>query len=108
MRPEFVCLNRKGDAVMYLPIPGPQPCPSVGGGDVISMDKHGQNFASADIARIRLRDVVARDRAAVPCGRWVKTGRQFSKLPNDELLPIAVLARIFYDRRMRYRWEARR
>ena len=37
---------------------------------IIRCDKHGLNFASADIARIRLLDVVARDRAAVPCGRW--------------------------------------
>ena len=86
------------------------------GGYVIRCDKHGQNFASADIARIRLDGIVAIDRQAVPCGRWVPVRdacvavdrwqyqnymrrafglKELPPLPSREVLP-------------RYRWSERR
>jgi hypothetical protein len=42
--------------------------------EVIRVSRDGQHFAYADIARLRLKQIIRRDRESIQTGRWVKQG----------------------------------
>lgn len=72
------------------------------------MRRHG-----ARIAKDRLRDVIAADRAAVPCGRWVERSHvspavtvSYARRGMCSAYVVATIAQAL--RKPRYRYEARR
>ena len=78
MKPEVLFIGRNGNPVLYIPLP------DGGIAEMVEVSK----LRSADIARIRLGDVVARDRAAVPCGRWFPTGQTSLRFSNGWITAI--------------------
>lgn len=70
-----------------------------------------------DLAHWRLSHIIADDRAAVPCGQWVRLRPQFAELMKWQMRAAQNFAfglapplppRPVPDRRPRYRWEWRR
>lgn len=68
MKPEVICFDHEGRPVLYLPLSDSTDSTA---GEVIRLNRRGDSFASADIARLRLKEIIRADREAVPCGRWV-------------------------------------